>query len=325
MLPLQSPVNSPFRWKRDKLIALRNELKCKQALLDCKFVVITGDLNFSKTSWDSMESTDHYEQSILDILCEQGFNQILEHNNEKSLDVFLCNDDENVYMTNENKQIASHYNVSDHSAYITTIQLTVNRWTPVKRQQVYSFKSANCESFVTGTLENPFQPYCYSNIDVLLQTWYSWFHDIMEDNLKKVTTHRMYQASWITNKTSRLQNLLKTKTKKKKKKNNFNVSQALKIKKLEKQVSKSIEDDLKLYEAKIFEICYFSHIQKYLSCIRKNPAIPCQVYNKERAAVSDCAEMFNNFFASVFNTTGTTHDADLAEMPSTGSGSTSCM
>ena len=94
-----SPVNSPFRWKSDKLIALLNELKCKQALLDCKFVVITGDKKFSKTSWDSMESTDDYEQSILDILCEQVFNQILEHNNEKSLDVFLCNDDENVYIS----------------------------------------------------------------------------------------------------------------------------------------------------------------------------------------------------------------------------------
>ena len=41
------PVNSPFRWKRDKLIALLNGLKCKQAFLDCKLVVITGDLNFS--------------------------------------------------------------------------------------------------------------------------------------------------------------------------------------------------------------------------------------------------------------------------------------
>ena len=50
-----SPVNSHFRWKRDKLIALLNELKCKQAFLDCKFVVITGDINFSKTSWESME------------------------------------------------------------------------------------------------------------------------------------------------------------------------------------------------------------------------------------------------------------------------------
>ena len=42
-------------------------------------------------------------------------------------------------------------------------------------------------------------------------------------------------------------------------------------------------------------------------------AIPTQVYNIERTVVSDldCAEMFNNFFASVFNTTDTTHDADL--------------
>ena len=49
-------------------------------------------------------------------------------------------------------------------------------------------------------------------------------------------------------------------------------------------------------------------------CIRKNPANPTQVYNKKRTAVSelDCAEMFNNFFASVFNTTDTTHDADFS-------------
>ena len=252
-------VNSPFRWKHDKLIALLNELKCKQALLDFKLVVITGDLIFSKTSWDSMKSTDDYEQSILDILYEQDFNQILEHNNEKSLDVFLCNDDENFYISKEDKQIASRYNVSHHSAYITTIQLTVNRLTPVKLQQVYSLKSANWESFATATPEKTFQPHCYSNVHVLLQTWYSWFHGNMVDNFKKVTIHGMSLPPWITSKTSHLQNFLKAK---KKKKNTFNVSQALKIKKLEKQVSKSTEDDLKLYEAKAFETRYFSHIQK---------------------------------------------------------------
>ena len=79
------PVNSPFRRKRNKLIALLNELKHKQALLDCKFVVISGDLNFSMTSWESIESTYDYEQSILDIFCEKGFNQILEHNNKNLL------------------------------------------------------------------------------------------------------------------------------------------------------------------------------------------------------------------------------------------------
>ena len=119
-----------------------------------------------------MESTQDYRQSILDTLCEQSFNQILEHNNEKSLDVFLCNGDENVHISKEDKVIESRYNVSNHPAYIITIQLTVNRWTPVKLHQVYSLKSANWESFVTATLENPFQPYCYSNVDVLHQTWY---------------------------------------------------------------------------------------------------------------------------------------------------------
>ena len=121
--------------------------------------------------------------------------------------------------------------------HTSPLQLTVNRWTPVKFQQVYSLKLANWESFVTATFENPFQTYCYSNVDVLLQTWYSWFHGIMEDNLKKVTKHRMSQPPWITSKTFHLQNLLKTK-KQRKKKNTFNMSQALKIKKLEKQVSK---------------------------------------------------------------------------------------
>ena len=45
-------------------------------------------------------------------------------------------------------------------------------------------------------------------------------------------------------------------------------------------------------------------------------AIPTQVYNKERTAVSelDCAEMFNNFFAGVFNSTATTKNADFSRI-----------
>ena len=147
----------------------------------------------------------------------------------------------------------------------------------------------------------------------------------MEDNSKKVTQHRMSLPPWITSKTSHLQMLLKTK--KKKKKNTFNVLQALTIKKLEKQVSKSIEDDLKLYEAKVFETRYFSHIQITFPASAKILPFPPKCIIKKEQLYQNWTVLKCLIISSLaFSTLQTKHTMlTSAEMPSTCSGSTSGM
>ena len=173
------------------------------------------------------------------------------------------------------------------------------KYLEVKHNQ-YSLKRADWDAFVDATECLPFQPYCYSDVNVLIQTWYSWLNKTMDENLEKVTAHRASQAPWISKHTSQLKNILQTKKRAKKK---FIVAHSIKNKRLEKEIEASCQEDLRIYEETVFETRYFSRIQKYLSCIRKNLPLPNEFHYKGKIGKteSECANMFNSFFVNVFN------------------------
>ena len=122
----------------------------------------------------------------------------------------------------------------------------------------------------------------------------------MDENLEKVTAHRASQAPWISKHTSHLKDILHTKKRAKKK---SSVAHSIKIKRLEKEIEASSQEDLRNYEETVFETRYFSRIQKYLSCICKSPPLPNEFHYKGKIGKteSECANMFNSFFVSFFN------------------------
>ena len=294
------PHYSPFRWPRTKFDNLLTSLKRHQKQLNCQTTIITGDINFSKTSWDCMESRDDYEQSILDLLCQHGYSQHLNQTSKRQLDVLLSNNDDDVFDCKLDRKISTRYNVSDHLAYSTTMNTKIERKYLDPKHKQYSLKRADWDAFVDATKCRPFQPYCYSNVNVLIQTWYSWLNKTMDENLEKVTAHRASQAPWISKHTSHLKNILQTKKRANKK---FSVAHSIKIKRLEKEIEASCQEDLRIYEETVFETRYFSRIQKYLSCIRKSLPLPNEFHYKGKIGKteSECANMFNSFFVSVFN------------------------
>ena len=121
----------------------------------------------------------------------------------------------------------------------------------------------------------------------------------MRENIQLVTEHRASLQPWISNGTSKMINKLNTK----KRVETSNLSFKLKIKKLEVEVRKAIDNDLSVHETKIFESRQFSKIQKYLSSIRKNTQVPPIMFWKVMELTTDKqkAESFMYFFASVFN------------------------
>ena len=58
----------------------------------CDFAMITGDINFSNTDWKTMQSEDNYQSTILGLLFENNFEQIMELDNKIKLDVMFTND-----------------------------------------------------------------------------------------------------------------------------------------------------------------------------------------------------------------------------------------
>ena len=107
-------------------------------------------------------------------------------------------------------------------------------------------------------IENPFSPYCYSNCDRLLETWYEWLHEILLATNPIRTNHRSSLPIWVTSPKSCIIKKLRSLQRKL----NSEPSPALrsKVKSPEDLVAPKINGNLELYEESIFKSRQFSTI-----------------------------------------------------------------
>ena len=158
----------------------------------------------------------------------------------------------------------------DHKPIVTTIDLEKEETQFAVTDINYAFNKADWDELNKSILQEPFQPYCYSNVDELLKQWYEWLWKKIEKLIPRITKHRSQLPPWISNVTSNLRNKLKTRKKRK----SVTLSKLIKLKRLEKPIKFESEKDLAEYEKSVFEGRTFSKIQKYLKCVRKTPSIP---------------------------------------------------
>ena len=173
----------------------------------------------------------------------------------------------------------------------------------VKTTQTHAFSYSRVDFNKVNKyiIENPFSPYCYSNCDKLLETWYEWLYEIMLATIPIGTNHRSSLAIWVTSPTSCIIGKLKSLQRKL----NSEPSPALrnKVRSLEDLVASTINEDLMLYEESIFKSRQFSTIQTYLRYISRPDHIPTKICNENSTANTDeeRSVLFNTFFCSVFS------------------------
>ena len=115
--------------------------------------------------------------------------------------------------------------------------------------QAFSYSRVDFNKVNKFIIENPFSPYCYSNCDKPLETWYEWLHEIMLATILIRTNHRSSFPIWVTSPTSCIIRKLKSLQRKL----NSEPSPALrnKIRGREDLVASKINEDLMLYEESI--------------------------------------------------------------------------
>ena len=72
------------------------------------------------------------------------------------------------------------------------------------KKQKFSFNKIEWNKLNGIIIENPFNPYCYSNVDELVKQWYKWLEEILTKNIPKTTKHRARLPAWVKNETSHL-------------------------------------------------------------------------------------------------------------------------
>ena len=189
-------------------------------------VVFTVDSNFTESSWTNMSSTKDYEELILDQFIENILSNVA-----PSQLVFLCNNPEIVLNCTYDRSLFKNFSINNK---------------PCSHQKSTS-TSYNVDLFT---------PFCYSNVDFLLEQFYSGYATKYKKiyslslNIGQVYNHG---SQW---------NIPYDKLNTKKRVEKSNLSFKQKIKKLEVEVPKAIDNDLSDYEAEIFENRQFSKIQK---------------------------------------------------------------
>ena len=104
----------------------------------------------------------------------------------------------------------------------------------------------------------PFQPFCLSNVELMLDHWYKWLHEILQDRLTIITKHRSELASWVESDSSKLIKKLNTlQLKNQQKPTSSNVG---KTENLQTELILSLQYDQHIHEKFQFEKGKFSEI-----------------------------------------------------------------
>ena len=278
---------------------------------NCEHVIIAGDINLKHTDWSTMVSTDAYESELLELLVQFNYQQTLA-NNSCMLDVFLINDTSPIIHTAVDEAFGIAHSVdfkkcSDHQPYSILLQVQFAPPKPPARQlidldfNVFSYHKAHWDLIGIEIINSPFTGYCYSNVDVLLTSWYEWLYSIVSKHIPPITKHRRNLPPWASGEASHLMNKLSTLRKAKK-------PNETKTNITEEKVREQLRLDQTEFESKTLVDRNFSKMHKYFRSIRRSHQTPPILKWGSISASSDAdkANLLNRYFHSVFSPPETT-------------------
>ena len=82
------------------------------------------------------------------------------------------------------------------------------------KKSIFSYCNGDYDLHNEQILENPFDTYCWSNVNVILNHWYNWLSSLIKKCIPKRTKHRSSLTPWISQLTSNLIKRLDTAQKK---------------------------------------------------------------------------------------------------------------
>ena len=141
---------------------------------------------------------------------ESNFQQLIKPPDEKSLDILLSNKRQFVTGVKLDNRLRSLFS-SDHLPLHAKVSFDygpVHKKKPAIKQKldfsIFVYKKANWEEMNEIIRQHPFQLYCLSSVDLMLDHCYEWLHEILQDLLPITTKHRSELAPWVGSDSSNL-------------------------------------------------------------------------------------------------------------------------
>ena len=112
-------------------------------------------------------------------------NQSIDH-----LDVVLANNSDSMVNFEHDNSLLNDLMQNDNKPIVTTIDLENEEMQFAVADIKYAFNKADWDELNKSILQEPFQPYCYSNVDELFKQWYEWLWKKTDKHLPRITKHR---------------------------------------------------------------------------------------------------------------------------------------
>ena len=244
-----------------------------------KRLLFTSDFNMPHTSWSTYDSVNEYENQIASLLFDLNLNQYIDLNTTKKscLNLVFCNEDS---IINDTKLCGNLSRFSDH--FPITINMSINSKVAEKLSTRY-FSYCNCDfdALNEDIIANPFEPYCYSNLDLKTNLWYEWILKLMEKRVPIRTKNVQLLPPWTSAETSHHLNKIKTERRKFQKKE---LCTSEKLKMLIEECDQLQTNDRVDYEQRLFASRHKGRIFKYLKSLKKDslpPVIKSEGLKKE--------------------------------------------
>ena len=215
------------------------------------------------------------------------------------LDVSFTRRFENVEISYD-EEFERVYKLSDHRAI--KFSFCINLFDlKVPIEKYYSYHKADYDNIRNFMVENPFNPRCFTNVDIATKEWYTYINDIIAKFVPLRTSHRQSLPPWITSTTSDL--IKKITTQKPKLTKYYSKCCASTLKEMEQELTICIEKDSCEYFNKLCETRDTQRIFKFLKSFKADSCLPqfLQHDNTIAETAKQKVNLLNSYFQSVFS------------------------
>ena len=292
------PVESKYTFTSDDFERLYSFLKKQHTFHD--ELIIYGDFNLEGINWKTLESKTDIEKRFLDMLDDLHLHQKVDFDTCSTgiLDLVLTSRNVSDVVLEPLLNYQSICNLSKHKPIIfffTAFEqdLCLRKF---PHNQAYSFCRADFESIRNLIEQAPFDTFCWSNVDVIVDNWYIWLEKIIKACVPRRTKHRSSLSPWISQETSHALKCLRTKRKR------YHETHPT-VQQLLQKVVRMAEEDKNKYESQLADSRSSTALFKYFKAFKKE-TLPAKLKWKENQADSDTekAKLFADFFASTYST-----------------------
>ena len=134
----------------------------------------------------------------------------------KSLDILLSNKSQFVTSVKLDNRLSSLFSsdILPLHAKVSFDYRPVHKKTPAIKQKldfgIFAYKKASWEEVNEFIRQHPFQPFCLSNVELMLDHSYEWLYEKLQDLLPITTKQRSELAPWVGSNSSNLIKKLNT-------------------------------------------------------------------------------------------------------------------